>query len=267
MENGLLSRDDFPKRLLPNQIAVFLFPIPSSHIRVESCLWGYLSPDEKKRGREFVKPEDQWRYIFCRGSLRQLLGRYLSVSPQSLNFHYTPYGKPQLGPKWGIYFNLSHTCNYLSIALSLEVNVGVDIEEIRDIDFRPLIQHYFSPDEKKSIYEQKSEEAKRREFFQCWVRKESTIKSLGMGLGNGIDFLQNVVWEENRLTIAKERTCHFVPLNGPEGHAIGLVYISPTPQVVDLFCIDVSYSTTKISISEMSLGTSLDSTSHNSSSL
>ena len=59
--------------------------------------WHCLSEDERTRGLRFVRPRDRRRFIICRGSLRTILGRLLTVPPDRVLFHAGPGGKPELG--------------------------------------------------------------------------------------------------------------------------------------------------------------------------
>src|SRR5579862_7686459 len=55
-----------------------------------------LSGDEKERAAKFKFERHRHRFVAGRGQLREILGRYTSVKPVSLNFGYSPHGKPFL---------------------------------------------------------------------------------------------------------------------------------------------------------------------------
>ena len=48
--------------------------------------WHLLSADEQNRANRFCFETDKNRFIYCRGALRRILGRYLCTSPMSLRF-------------------------------------------------------------------------------------------------------------------------------------------------------------------------------------
>src|SRR5271166_5920224 len=58
--------------------------------------WHCLSEDERTRGLRFVRPRDRRRFVICRGSLRMILGRLLTISPDRVMFCAGPGGKPDL---------------------------------------------------------------------------------------------------------------------------------------------------------------------------
>lgn len=83
-------------------------------------------------------------------------------------------GKPYLKNS-ELYFNVSHSGEYLAIAIS-ESPVGIDIQKekvIRDGMYRKMIQ----PSEKVLIGEERQ-----RDFLRLWTLKESFVKAEGKGL-------------------------------------------------------------------------------------
>lgn len=109
----------------------------------------YLSPDEAARADRFTSPRESRRFIVARGALRAILARYLGVAPADLRFEYGPAGKPRLaGPPTSPRFNLSHCEDMAIVAVSPDVDVGVDLERVR---FRAaaldIAERYWTPEE------------------------------------------------------------------------------------------------------------------------
>lgn len=151
---------------------------------------GTLAPEEKARAAKFVFPRDRDHFIAARGILRELLGNYLGRDPQSVDFAYGAQGKPRLGgPDSGrpVRFNLSHSHGLAVYALTLEREVGVDLEPIRpDFATHDIAERFFSVEEVAEL--QALPQALRPEgFFLCWTRKEAYIKARGEGLGIPLD--------------------------------------------------------------------------------
>ena len=59
-------------------------------------LEGLLADDEKMRAERFIFDRDRNRFIAARGILRDVLGRYLRRSAQTICFVYGPRGKPAI---------------------------------------------------------------------------------------------------------------------------------------------------------------------------
>jgi 4'-phosphopantetheinyl transferase len=54
----------------------------------------FLSEDELARAHRFVRERDRGRFILARGTLREIISRYLGTSPQRIEFEYAKHGKP-----------------------------------------------------------------------------------------------------------------------------------------------------------------------------
>src|SRR6266478_6199227 len=58
-----------------------------------------LSANENERAGRFLIARTRERFIVARGLLRQLLGMYLGLDPEKIEFQYGPQGKPSLLPR------------------------------------------------------------------------------------------------------------------------------------------------------------------------
>lgn len=152
--------------------------------RLTSC----LSPEEAKRGERFVRPLDRERFAARRGWLRHLLARELLCAPGEVPIVAAPGGKPHLAGL-GLRFSLSHSSGMALYALSWEMEVGVDLEEIREAsEFEGIAARLFSRAERTAIA---SLDPPRRleASFQCWASKEAYVKGLGTGITFPLDTL------------------------------------------------------------------------------
>jgi 4'-phosphopantetheinyl transferase len=149
-----------------------------------------LSEDENARAARFVFDRHRAHFIAGRASLRRILGRYVGLAPERLEFGYGPRGKPFL--KTGsdgdaVRFNLSHTGELALLAVVRAREVGVDVERIRAVkEHLRLAGRYFAPGEVDAIRALPSE-VQYEAFFNCWTRKEAYIKALGTGLACPLD--------------------------------------------------------------------------------
>jgi 4'-phosphopantetheinyl transferase len=141
-----------------------------------------LSEDEKARAARFVFEKDRDRYIVSRGILRDILARYLQMSPGELRFCYGRLGKPSLVSDVDLRFNLSHSEELALYAVAEGSEVGVDLETVsprKDLDRD--VTDFFSEEEAATI-RAIPEIDRLQAFYLCWTRKEAYLKAKGCGL-------------------------------------------------------------------------------------
>jgi 4'-phosphopantetheinyl transferase len=145
-------------------------------------LRGTLSADELERAGRFHFARDRDRFVVGRGLLRALLGDHTEVAPAELQFDYSPYGKPRLRRHDGVSFNVSNSANYMVVAVTADVEVGVDIEVLDSKPSDELVaRQFFSAAEVRDFLALPLED-RPRAFLTCWTRKEAYIKARGEGL-------------------------------------------------------------------------------------
>lgn len=97
---------------------------------------------------------------------------------------YGSHGKPKLA---GIYFNLSHSDNYVVCTIS-DKPVGCDIQKIGKLRDK-MAERYFT--EKEAAYLKTLDDEKRcEEFYRIWTIKESYVKMTGEGLALGLNRIE-----------------------------------------------------------------------------
>jgi len=114
---------------------------------------------------------------------------------------YTAYGRPFFND--GIDFNISHTSKCAVCIISDSLKVGVDVEEIRNID-PDNFSESFNADEWLSITESP---APIHTFFNYWTRKEAIIKADGRGMAiplSSVNVQHNLVKVEDNVWYLKE---------------------------------------------------------------
>ena len=183
-ERWLELPDSF--ELLRGQVHVWRGSLEKSQAE-RDVMWRFLSPDERARAERFHFDVHRHHFIVGRGLLRWLNGRYLSISPQDIQFSYGAFDKPTLVTEPALQFNVSHSHEGLLVALVWETAVGVDIEHIRSMDgMDDIARRYFSPVE-SAAYLSVADSEKPDVFFNCWTRKEAFIKAVGEGLAFPLD--------------------------------------------------------------------------------
>ncbi len=131
--------------------------------------------------QSLIKPWHEQRrleYIAGRGFLRMLLGQSMNREGVDVPIRTNEFGKPIVDGD--IFFNLSHSGDYVVIAIST-VKVGVDIEDTaRKKDWKKLLERFFHEEEKKCVQNQK-------DFYHLWTKKEALLKCVGIGLTQNLD--------------------------------------------------------------------------------
>lgn len=144
-----------------------------------------LSDDERTRSATFYSIRDRNQYLASRRILRDILGMYLGIRPETVKFEYGAHGKPSLhrsNAHENLEFNLSHSGDWMICAISRNITVGIDIEYIREnIDAEGFSKRIFS---KKELIRFNSlpQVIKARNVIYSWVSKEAYVKALGIGL-------------------------------------------------------------------------------------
>ena len=171
-----------------NQVHVWRANLELSTTAIEQ-LATCLSSDEISRANKFRFPIHKRRFIVARGILRQLLGNYLQLSPERIEFEYGDRGKPRLATsvaESSLQFNISHSEEYALYGFTHHHLIGVDLEYLREMkDAVKLAERFFSPREFKFLASL-TEKQQRKVFFQLWTAKEAYLKAIGTGLTNSL---------------------------------------------------------------------------------
>ena len=156
--------------------------------RREGCvnsLFEILSPDEKQRADKYRFEKDRQQFTVCRGVLRRIIGGYLSAYPQSVQFSYNRFGKPYLTDlDQSLRFNVSHSHGVAVIAISVNREIGIDIELVDPrVDVFSIAQSAFSVGD-VSFLKSLPSTLQPATFFTGWTRKEACLKAMGDGLSS-----------------------------------------------------------------------------------
>jgi 4'-phosphopantetheinyl transferase len=154
------------------------------HSAVPQHLANTLNAQERERGIKFLIPQARERFAAARGILRQLLGMYLGLPAEEIEFRYGPQGKPSLSEAHNskICFNVSHSQGTGLFAFAKSADVGVDIEEVKaGFKGMQIAAHFFSDEEIAALAKLPPQLADKA-FFQYWTGKEAYVKARGAGL-------------------------------------------------------------------------------------
>lgn len=168
---------------------IWQFQLVLEDDRIDRCR-RLLSRDENRRADRFHFVRDRKRFASTRAAIRQILSGYVNVEPQELIFSYGAKGKPELAQRFHearIRFNLSHSRDFVLVAVTRSPRVGADIEFIDyECPINQISAYFFSARETRTLCALPTRE-RTRAFFECWTRKEAYVKALGEGLSLPLD--------------------------------------------------------------------------------
>jgi len=146
--------------------------------------------------------QDRHTHLFGRLLLLQGL-RLLGDSCQLSSIQYTGHGKPYFdtGPR----FNISHSGNCVICVISENMEVGIDTENIRELEYDHFFK-LFSAEEWQLISDSSNP---LHTFYKFWTIKESVIKAEGSGLSIP---LKKIRIKNDRLAVHKDKEWNIINL-------------------------------------------------------
>ena len=195
--------------------------VPTMLDRLDS-LESVLCEEERAKAARFRRATDRQSSICARGALRILLSGYTEIPALDITFHYSENGKPRLADS-AVNFNVSHSADWVVLALGHNRNIGVDVEEIkREMDVLPIASRYFTPSEIELI---KAADDHHELFFQTWARIEAYVKACGSTLFSELSTFSVP------LTDAEKDGWHFRRLEAGSKYAAAVVTDKPMAHV------------------------------------
>jgi 4'-phosphopantetheinyl transferase len=171
----------------PGKADVFRIRI-STNLEQLSYFKSLLTTDEINRANRYLLQKDHNRFIVSRGSLRCILGKYIDKSPSKIEFGIGDNKKPFLINQLGIHFNVSHSADWVVIAVTGS-EIGTDVEQLRpDFKYQEILADNFSLAEIKYLLDNSDPE----KFFLLWTRKEALTKISGKGLDEDLKLIPSL---------------------------------------------------------------------------
>lgn len=223
-------------KLAPNEVHIWTKDLswqePVSDI-FATPIFDTLSDDEKCRAYRFKAPLHQQRFVTARSALREILSKYLSISPKDISFAYSEDNKPYLGAENSlqIKFNLSHSDDIALYALNINQEIGIDIEAIRSHTHDELAKRYFSVEEFKAL-SKLPEDERRKAFIAIWTRKEALIKANGKGLRIGLQAFTVSLTQESELITLENQTWKLQQLQTNDNYQAAVAYHPEKSQIL-----------------------------------
>ncbi len=147
-------------------------------MRLSNC----LSSERQKRFVKYRFESDKLNCFFAEFLLRHALLEQegLDTLPDIIK---NDYGKPEFAGDTGIHFNISHSGDWILVALSGQP-IGVDVEKKHKAE-KNIIRQFFTEEEQNWIFHGLERERDER-FTRVWTLKESYLKYLGVGLSKDL---------------------------------------------------------------------------------
>ena len=131
---------------------------------------------------------------FCYGHYRDIMAQYGADLPKEVEIVRKEGEKPRFDTEEA-YFNLSHSGGVMMLGIS-HSPIGVDIEKIRDIDYKKF--DFIDADDLE-------------DFFEKWTERESYLKFTGEGLSafrreipSEAHFEHFPVWDEYHVCVCAD---------------------------------------------------------------
>jgi len=173
---------------LAGRVDIYRIPLDLSEDEIQAY-HQYLSIEEKQRAAKFLSASKTREFTITRSCLRQILAQTLDSDLSLITIAHHPDGKPYLQFQPGparVCFSVSHSSDLAMIAVTLDRDIGIDVEKIRtDIDYQTLARRFFSTAEYEAIQDC-SEQIQLQAFFATWTRKEAIVKAHGKGIALGL---------------------------------------------------------------------------------
>ncbi len=192
-----------------------------------------ITTEEQQRANRFHFAEDRSSFVLYHACKRIILSSYLQLSPKKIDLSIQENGKPFLKNK-ELFFNLSHTRDYAILAVSRDVEVGVDIEKYKkSSNHLDIAKRFFHSDEYQYLLKIEDEKKQQEAFFVFWTAKEAIIKATGEGIAAGLNHFC-VKLDLFFMPVLKHtcpRELSLICLSAPVGYAASLASLGSQPSI------------------------------------
>jgi 4'-phosphopantetheinyl transferase len=164
-------------------VTVFVYhkktPLSPRQIKaVKDC----LSVREKKVAARFKRAKDIETSLLSKFLKRKVAAFFLNKKDKEVCFGENKYHRPFVLDS-DIDLNVSHSGDWVVVAVGGSQGVGVDVEQVNAVDLH-VYSDCFADQELEYLQNFNSESQER--FFQLWTLKESYLKYKGTGLAGGL---------------------------------------------------------------------------------
>lgn len=164
---------------LDDTVHVYRVQISGNNEKIEACLQ-YLSQKEIERSNLYRNKIDRDRFVIGRSMVKRLAAEILNKDINLLEITYLENNKPVICNEISLQFNLSHSGDFVVLAICKNWETGIDLEQCTNIfKFQPILDYCMSKSEQIKILEDKNPI---NQFLMYWTRKEAILKATGIGI-------------------------------------------------------------------------------------
>ncbi|MNB86897.1 4'-phosphopantetheinyl transferase sfp [compost metagenome] len=177
-------------------LKVFAVQITQFPYEYLNSILSYLPSERRQKHLKFRFLQDKLRGVTGDMLMRKVLSSMMDKPIDDIKIAVNCFGKPiLLGHKQGIGFNISHSEDWVVLAIGPSTRIGVDVERINEVSL-DLALRFFMDDEYQSIMKVTMAEHRLLQFFRIWTAKESYIKAIGKGLSIPLESFSTVNADE-----------------------------------------------------------------------
>lgn len=144
---------------------------------LKSNKWAHCISEEDMAASNRMRMPHRSTWLACRVTLRYLCGLLTGYTASKVVFQRNANGKPFLKDN-PFYFSVSHSGDSFLIAISMNSELGVDMEVVTDMDVKEVAEYAFSQSEQRFC--ENGQDVER--FYEVWTSKEAYLKAIGVGL-------------------------------------------------------------------------------------
>jgi 4'-phosphopantetheinyl transferase len=158
--------------------------------------------EKKCRIEKYINTKDKVRALIGEILIRTIILESFNVDNKHISFNKNQYGKPYLEEYPNFSFNISHSGDYVLCAIDGKP-IGVDVEEIKPIDYEGIVKSFFTEKESEYIVSKELKFSLNR-FYEIWTLKESYIKCCGQGLAMPLNSFSIQIDQSKDIKVIKD---------------------------------------------------------------
>ena len=167
--------------LAPGDVHVWLArPSTVTDATLARCV-ALLTEEERERVSRFRFERHRREAAVSKALVRATLARYVGRPSSALRYRFGRHGRPFVDPPCGVYFNATNHPELVACAVSVNEEIGVDLEPVsRGDEILECARTVFASPELAALRALPAD-AQRDRAVSLWTCKEAYIKALGVG--------------------------------------------------------------------------------------